>query len=251
MSASYDAPGSCHSQETRFTPTAPVKPTQTSPQAFPLAYQKRYIWPPARTVFEAYKFYRAGATWEYAERTELYFERKELCEMINLRAEESTVECQYQNLSPNQRAQVSRLVQDRQAEYSGMVWSYVYAKENYYANVTRNPRSENFEAISMVIVLMGRPMESTKYPRTRMGVYVDLRTLRSPHEGAINNMRPFGVTPHWGHSEIHPAGYYGAQGRHSTSTPMERYPSPGSDSGPVVAEFSTRLDSSLLPVYVK
>ena len=249
MSANYDALGSCHTQEIRFTPTAPVKPTQTSPQEFPFVYQKRYVSPPARIVFEAYKFYRAGATWACAERTELYFERKELCEMIHLRAEEYSVEWQYQKLSPDQRAQVRRLVQDRQAEYPGMVWSYVYAKENSYATVTRNPRLEDFETTSMVIILMGRPMEPTKYLRTRMGVYVDLRKLSRPHEGAMNHSRSFSATPQWGHSGIDPAGYCGAQGPQSAPRPMGRYPSQGSDSGRMAASvFSTRPNSGLPPI---
>ncbi|KAJ6019506.1 hypothetical protein N7522_001573 [Penicillium canescens] len=214
--------------------------------------QQSYLSPSSGPVFEAYKFYRAGkeATWACAERTELYMKQEQLCNLTHSRAEEFEVEWQYQKLSPNQRAQVDRLVQDRRAEYPGMVWSYVYAKENSYAKVTRNPRPDDSETTSMVIILMRRPMKPTKYPITHMGDYVDIRKLRDRHDDSMNHSRSPSVTPQWRHRGIGPAGYYGSQGPHSASRSVGRYPSQGSDSGRVVASVcSTGLDSGLLPVY--
>ncbi|KAJ6174871.1 hypothetical protein N7485_004676 [Penicillium canescens] len=245
MSANSDDLESCRSQETRSTATAPYEPPRTSPQ-------QSYLSPSSGPFFEAYKFYRAGkeATWACAERTELYMKQEQLCNLTHSRAEEFEVEWQYQKLSPNQRAQVDRLVQDRRAECPGMVWSYVYANENSYAKVTRNPRPDDSETTSMVIILMRRPMEPTKYPITHMGVYMDVRELRYRHEGSRNHSISPSVTPQWRHSGIDPAGYYGAQGPHSAPRPVGRYPSRGSDSGRVVASVcSTGLDSGLLPVY--
>ncbi|KAJ6020109.1 hypothetical protein N7522_000184 [Penicillium canescens] len=116
MSANSDDLESCRSQETRSTATAPYEPPRTSPQ-------QSYLSPSSGPFFEAYKFYRAGkeATWACAERTELYMKQEQLCNLTHSRAEEFEVEWQYQKLSPNQRAQVDRLVQDRRAECPGMM----------------------------------------------------------------------------------------------------------------------------------
>lgn len=192
----YDGLESSYSQETCFT-TTPFGPPH--PQAFPL---QTYPAPTTRTILEGYKFYKADpnpgeeATWARAVRTELNMKQEVLSKMIHERAEDYSAEQQYKNLSRDQRAQVTQLTEDRRVNYPRMEWSCVYAKENYYANKARNPHPHNFETVSMMIILMGRPMEPTKYPRTPMGEYVDVTKHRLRHKGEKSHSRPFCGIPH-------------------------------------------------------
>ncbi|KAJ6018373.1 hypothetical protein N7499_003685 [Penicillium canescens] len=168
----HDDLESCHSQKTCSTATSPLGPLQTSYLTFP---SQSYPSPPSRTVLKGYKFYKAdpsldeAATWACAERTELRMKQEQLYEMIHERAEDYSARQQYKNLSRDQRAQVTQLAEDQRVDYPRMEWSCVYAKESYYANKARNPNRHDFETVSMTIIMTGRPMEPTKYPRTPMG----------------------------------------------------------------------------------
>ncbi|KAJ6038819.1 uncharacterized protein N7446_012629 [Penicillium canescens] len=245
----HDDLESCHSQKTCSTATSPLGPLQTSYLTFP---SQSYPSPPSRTVLKGYKFYKAdpsldeAATWACAERTELRMKQEQLYEMIHERAEDYSARQQYKNLSRDQRAQVTQLAEDQRVDYPRMEWSCVYAKESYYANKARNPNRHDFETVSMTIIMTGRPMEPTKYPRTPMGEYVDLRKHCQPHEGDMNHSRS-------SVAKIGPSGYYRVQAQHSAPKPVRRYLNQGSDSRRVVppSVLSTQLGSCQLPVYDK
>jgi hypothetical protein len=239
MSVHFDLK-SCHRQESCSTATTTFEPPRISPQTSPYVYEQSYpesirdniteASPPTRAIFEGYKFYKADpipgeeATWKCIERTELHIEPKLLCEMIHERADRYSATQQYLNLRRDQRAQVDLLVQE-QRENDQKEWSCVYAKENYDANKARNPGPDDFETVSIVIILMGRPMKTTKYPRTPMGDLVDLRELRDPYKGKTNHYIP---------------------------RPVRADPSQGFIPARVVAPksvFSIPFDSDQLPVY--
>ncbi|KAJ5971741.1 uncharacterized protein N7479_001659 [Penicillium vulpinum] len=129
-------------------------------------------------MFEGYKFFKADpslgqrSTWARAERIKLQIEQNELYSMVHERADAYSAQQQYQHVGYNCRAQINQLIQDRQDEDPRTKWSCVYVKQTVF----------------MLVIIMGRPAQMGKYPRTPMGDLVDLspRALLYPPESEKN-----------------------------------------------------------------
>ncbi|KAJ5500612.1 hypothetical protein N7453_009663 [Penicillium expansum] len=134
-------------------------------------------------MFEGYKFFKADpslgqrSTWARAERIKLQIEQNKLYSMVHERADAYSAQQQYQHAGYNCRAQINQLVQDRQDEDPQTKWSCVYVKQTVF----------------MLVIIMGRPAQMGKYPRTPMGDLVDLspRALLYPPESGDYGMSQY------------------------------------------------------------
>lgn len=132
------------------------------------------------TVYEGYTFFQADpipgqqATWTRVERTEMHLPQSEFYRMVQKRASKFSAAQQYQNLSEIRRAHVNQIIHEQRLIDPQLEWSCVYAKECHRASKPRNAHPNDYETVSMVIILLKRPMKTNPYPRTPMGDLVDL-----------------------------------------------------------------------------
>ncbi|KAJ5218664.1 uncharacterized protein N7498_000763 [Penicillium cinerascens] len=135
---------------------------------------------PNATVYEGYKFFKADpmpgqkATWTRVERTQMHLNQSEFYKMVRKRANKVSAAQQYQNLSNTRRAHVNQLIHEQRRNDPNVEWSCVYAKERDRPSKARNALRDDYETVSMDIILMKRPMKTKTYPRTPMGDLVDL-----------------------------------------------------------------------------
>ncbi|KAJ5310170.1 SNF7 family protein [Penicillium atrosanguineum] len=135
---------------------------------------------PNTTVYEGYKFFKADpspgqkAAWTRVERTKMHLDQSEFYKMVQKRANKVSAAQQYQNLSDTRRAHVNQLIHEQRRSDPNVEWSCVYAKERDRPAKARNAHRNDYETVSMDIILMRRPMKTKSYPRTPMGDLVDL-----------------------------------------------------------------------------
>lgn len=132
------------------------------------------------TVYEGYTFFQAdpipghSATWTRVERTEMHLPQSEFYRMVQKRATKFSAAQQYQNLADIRRAHVNQLIHEQRRIGPQLEWSCVYAKEFDRPSKPRNAHPDDYETVSMDIILLKRPMKTKAYPRTPMGDLVDL-----------------------------------------------------------------------------
>lgn len=174
---------------------------QIQATVMPFGNQRGFRSPPNRAltpgpalntvVYQGFKFIQAcpgpgqTATWRRAERTEMYLGRNEFYKMVDERASGISPSQQYETLSKTCRDHADQLVHEQRLSDPNVEWSCVYAKENKRPAKARNTHRGDCETVSMVIILMKRPIKTKPYPRTPMGEVVDLGTLSSSHGPGI------------------------------------------------------------------
>ncbi|CAI7634667.1 unnamed protein product [Penicillium manginii] len=130
--------------------------------------------------YEGFQFFKADplpgqkATWSRVERTHMHLSQSEFYKMVHKRANKVSAAQQYQNLSDTRRAHVNQLIHEQRRNDPSNEWSCVYAKECDRASKPRNAHRDDYETVSMDVILMRRPMKTKLYPRTAMGDLVDL-----------------------------------------------------------------------------
>ncbi|CAI7582063.1 unnamed protein product [Penicillium pancosmium] len=130
--------------------------------------------------YEGFQFFKADpmpgqkATWSRVERTHMHLSQSEFYKMVHKRANKVSAAQQYQNLSDTRRAHVNQLIHEQRRNDPSNEWSCVYAKECDRASKPRNAHRDDYETVSMDVILMKRPMKTKVYPRTPMGDLVDL-----------------------------------------------------------------------------
>jgi len=157
-------------------------------------------------VYEGFQFFKADplpgqkATWTRVERTHMHLSQGEFYKMVHKRASKVSAAQQYQNLSDVRRAHVNQLIHEQRRSDSSNEWSCVYAKERDRPVKARNAHRDDYETVSMDIILMKRPMKTKSYPRTPMGDLVDLgisygqnnhRPSRIMLPSAVHSVPPF------------------------------------------------------------
>ncbi|KAJ5266462.1 hypothetical protein N7478_009270 [Penicillium angulare] len=139
-----------------------------------------------RVRYEGYKFFKADPipgqrpTWTKVERMEMHLSEGELCKKVQKRANKVSAAQQYQNLSKACQAHINQLIHEKRQTNIKGDWSCVYAKQRERPSKPRNARPSDYEIVSMQVILMQRPLQTTSYPRTPMGDLVDLE----PHFGS-------------------------------------------------------------------
>lgn len=130
--------------------------------------------------YEGFQFFKADpipgqkATWTRVERTHMHLTQGEFYKMVHKRANKVSAAQQYQNLSVTRRAHVNQLLHEQRRNDPSNEWSCVYAKECDRASKARNAHRDDYETVSMDVILMKRPLKTKLYPRTPMGDLVDL-----------------------------------------------------------------------------
>ena len=133
-------------------------------------------------VYQGFKFTHAcpspgqPSTWRRAERTEMHLGKIEFYKMVDERASEISATEQYENLSKTLRDHADQLIHEQRLSDPNVEWSCVYAKENKRRTKARNAHRDDYETVSMVIILMRRPIKTKPYLRTSSGEVVDLGT---------------------------------------------------------------------------
>ena len=137
--------------------------------------------PSADTItYQGYKFFKADpipgeeAVWTKVERMEMEVSQSELYRKVQKRANKVSAAQQYQMLSEVLQAHVDRLIHEQRKIHPHRDWSCVYAKERSKASKVRNASREDYEVVSMQVILMQRPLQTKSNPRTPMGELVDL-----------------------------------------------------------------------------
>ncbi|KAJ5737370.1 uncharacterized protein N7483_002495 [Penicillium malachiteum] len=131
--------------------------------------------------YKCYKFFKADpipgqeASWTKVERIEMDLSQEELREEVHRRADKFSAGHQYQALSEIRQAHVNRLIHEHREMFPWVDWSCVYAKQIEQAAKARNANREDYETVSMTVILMQRPLQTLTHPRTPMGELVDLR----------------------------------------------------------------------------
>ncbi|KAJ5994089.1 hypothetical protein N7451_009813 [Penicillium sp. IBT 35674x] len=135
---------------------------------------------PVTVVYEGYKFFKADpipgqeASWTKVERTKMIMSQREFCRKVQKRANKISAAQQYQVLSEIRQAHVNQLIAEKRPLSPNVEWSCVYAKERQKASKPRNARRDDYEVVSMQIILMKRPVSTKTHFRTPMGDLVDL-----------------------------------------------------------------------------
>ncbi|KAJ5720163.1 hypothetical protein N7493_007041 [Penicillium malachiteum] len=106
---------------------------------------------------------------------ELDLSQNELRKKVQKRADKVSAAHQYQTLSEIRQAHVNQLIHEHRQMYPQGDWSCVYAKQRERASKARNANREDYETVSMQVILMQRPLKTRTHPRTPMGELVDLR----------------------------------------------------------------------------
>lgn len=100
--------------------------------------------------------------------------QSELYKKVQKRANKVSAAQQYQMLSEVLQAHVNRLIHEQRKLNPHGDWSCVYAKERQKALKARNVSRDDYEVVSMQVILMKRPLQTKSYPRTPMGELIDL-----------------------------------------------------------------------------
>ena len=137
---------------------------------------------PNTMKYQGFKFTQAcpspgqPSSWRRAERTEMHLGQIEFYKMVDERANGISVPQQYGSLSKTFRDHADQLLHEQRLSDPDVEWSCVYAKENKRPSTARNNHPDDYKTVSMVIVLMRRPIKTKPYPRTPRGEVVDLGT---------------------------------------------------------------------------
>lgn len=121
------------------------------------------------TMYKGYKFFKADpmpnktATWYRVERTQMHLKHSHFYKMVAKRASRISAARQYQNLSEIRRAHVDLLLHDQRDSNPNVEWSCVYAKEHDKPAKARNDHPNDYETVSMDIILMRRPRVTSRY----------------------------------------------------------------------------------------
>ncbi|KAJ5525881.1 hypothetical protein N7494_012531 [Penicillium frequentans] len=135
---------------------------------------------PVTVVYEGYKLFKADpipgqeASWTKVERTKMIMSQREFCRKVQKRANKISAAQQYQFLPEIRQAHVNQLIAEKRPLNPNVEWSCVYAKERQKASKPRNARRDDYEVVSMQIILMKRPVNTKTHFRTPMGDLVDL-----------------------------------------------------------------------------
>ncbi|KAJ5655053.1 hypothetical protein N7490_002056 [Penicillium lividum] len=131
-------------------------------------------------MYEGYKFFQADpipgekASWSVVERTVMLMTQEDFCKKVQKRANKISAAQQYQFMSEIRQAHVNQLIAERRPLNPEVEWSCVYAKEHKKPSKARNAHRNNYEIVSMKIILMQRPVITKTHSRTPMGDHVDL-----------------------------------------------------------------------------
>ncbi|KAJ5925279.1 hypothetical protein N7454_007918 [Penicillium verhagenii] len=93
---------------------------------------------------------------------------------VQKRANKISAAQQYQFLPEIRQVHVNQLIAENRLLDLQVEWSCVYAKERKRACKARNAHPEDYEVVSMSIILMKRPVATKTHFRTPMGDLVDL-----------------------------------------------------------------------------
>ncbi|KAJ6004689.1 hypothetical protein N7540_013058 [Penicillium herquei] len=132
-------------------------------------------------AYKCYKFFKADpisgqkASWTKVERIEMDLSQKKLRKKVHRRAEKLSAAHQYLALSEKRQAHVNQLIYEHRQTFPWGDWSCVYAKQTEQATTARNANREDYETVSMKVILMQRPLQTGAHPRTAMGELVDLQ----------------------------------------------------------------------------
>lgn len=107
--------------------------------------------------------------------------QREFCRKVQKRANKISAAQQYQFLSEVRQAHVNQLIAEQRPLNPNVEWSCVYAKEREKPSKARNNHRDDYEIVSMQIILMKRPVETKTHFRTPMGDLVDLGVHFGPH----------------------------------------------------------------------
>jgi hypothetical protein len=146
---------------------------------------------PNTMVYQGFKFTQAcpspgqTSTWRRAERTEMHLGQSEFYKMVDERVNGISAPRQYGSLSKTCRNHADQLVHEQRLNDPNVEWSCVYAKENKRPTKARNTHRDDYETVSMVLILMRRSIKTKPYPRTPRGEVVDLGTPISSHGAGI------------------------------------------------------------------
>ncbi|KAJ5982391.1 hypothetical protein N7451_012491 [Penicillium sp. IBT 35674x] len=141
---------------------------------YPAAQEVFSFSEPPQVRYEGYVLFQADpipgekTSWTKAERTLVLMTQEGFCKKVQSRANKISATQQYQSLS-----------EIRQAHRDEVEWSCVYAKERKKPSKARNAHCEDYEIVSMQVILMQRPVIMQMHSRTPMGNLVDL----SVHSG--------------------------------------------------------------------
>ncbi|KAJ6016321.1 hypothetical protein N7540_010912 [Penicillium herquei] len=147
--------------------------------------------------YKGYKFFKADpipgqkASWTKVERMDMDLSQSELRKKVQKRADKVSAAHQYQTLSEIRQAHVNQLIHEHRQMYPEGDWSCVYAKQRERAAKARNANREDYETVSMQVILMQRPLQTRTHPRTPMGELIDLREFDASHtQVGPNTMEP-------------------------------------------------------------
>ncbi|KAJ5737316.1 uncharacterized protein N7483_002510 [Penicillium malachiteum] len=138
--------------------------------------------------YKAYDFFKADPipgqkpSWTKVDRIESELSQDKLSKKVHKRAKKVSAAHQYQMLSDFRQAHVNLLLHDLKQIYPQVDWSCVYAKERKRSSKARNANLEDFETVSMQVILMQRSLYTKTHPRTPMGELVDLRQFSATQE---------------------------------------------------------------------
>jgi hypothetical protein len=104
----------------------------------------------------------------------MHMTQKDFCRKVQKRANKISAAQQYQFLSEIRQAHVNQLIAEQRPLNPNVEWSCVYAKEREKPIKARNAHRDDYEIVSMQIILMKRPVETKTHLRTPMGDLVDL-----------------------------------------------------------------------------
>ncbi|KAJ5708735.1 hypothetical protein N7488_008536 [Penicillium malachiteum] len=144
--------------------------------------------------YKGYKFFKADpipgqkASWTKVERMEMDLSQNELRKKVQKRADKVSAAHQYQTLSEIRQAHVNQLIHEHRQMFPQGDWSCVYAKQRERASKARNANREDYETVSMQVILMQRPLQTRTHPRTPMGELVDLRQFDASFPRVLPNM---------------------------------------------------------------
>ncbi|KAJ5782708.1 hypothetical protein N7457_004482 [Penicillium paradoxum] len=133
------------------------------------------------TLYKADPMPNQTPTWTCVERTPLHLSQDELSKMVQKRANKRSAALQYESVSSNiRRAHINQLIDEHRCNNPLVQWTCVYVKEVARPSKARNARRGDYETISMVVIIMQRPMKSSAHARSPMGDIVDLGRAFQP-----------------------------------------------------------------------
>lgn len=150
---------------------------------------------PITVVYDGYKFFKADpipgqeASWTKVERTKMIMSQRDFCKKVQKRANKISAAQQYQSLSEIRQAHINQLIAEKRPIDPNVEWSCVYAKERQKASKPRNARRDDYEVVSMQIILMKRPANTKTHFRTPMGDLVDLGVHFGSHPDRAKSSR--------------------------------------------------------------